>query len=94
MKIILIAAALLCSGEERAVAAVIALVTVRLIVMVRDPKAAAADRESGRPMKRPSGGIGRPKPGSLNTNSIDEVGSKAFRSYLPGRAERTTTRLV
>jgi hypothetical protein len=40
MKIILIAAALLCSVEQRAVAAVIALVTVGLIAMVRDPRAA------------------------------------------------------
>jgi hypothetical protein len=32
-------------------AAVIALVTIGLIVMVLDPKAAAANRESGRPVK-------------------------------------------
>jgi len=32
-------------------AAVIALVTAGLMVLVRDPKAAAADRESKRPAK-------------------------------------------
>jgi len=32
-------------------AAVIALVSIGLIVMVRDPKAAVADRESERPVK-------------------------------------------